>query len=425
MTVAADTQRLKHRGNLALTWTDMACLAAPLLMAVQVSMIGHLFGTEIVLLALLPGTLLAGGLARLGSLPTRILLLAGLWLWGQMVTDLLRGSAFTDYSRGWLRIVFLASNFLAIYLLAEGERRRVKLFAIGLSVGLFLETLTDPNIFFSGDRWKFGYSIPALLLVGLAASSEIVQRHRFLAPAFILAAAALNLALGDRGHAGMCFVAGAFLLGRDVRRPANGRAPASPARVALLALALFAAGFGFLKIYEHAAGSGMLGRAEQQKYLLEAAGTGGVILGGRPEILVSLRAIEQEPVIGHGSYAPDSSFLAELNSELRARGYSTTYDSSSGMIPTHSHLFGAWVEGGILGAVFWFAVLVLAARVLLVTFRRHEPLAPLAAVVATMMLWDVVFSPYGAERRVIVAWAFVLFVTVLESVAPDRRQTFA
>jgi hypothetical protein len=70
----------------------------------------------------------------------------------------------------------------------------------------------------------------------------------------------------------------------------------------------------------------------------------------------------------------------------------------SDLIPSHSHLLGAWVESGIVGAVFWCWVLWLTGGTL-VRASGREPLFPFFAFIALLLIWNVFFSPYGADER--------------------------
>ncbi|MHA1112875.1 MAG: hypothetical protein ACTSRY_00005, partial [Alphaproteobacteria bacterium] len=118
------------------------------------------------------------------------------------------------------------------------------------------------------------------------------------------------------------------------------------------------------------------------------------------------------PFIGHGSWAKDpyyASLLLQYRPEL-----TSVYES--GLIPTHSFLFGAWVEAGVVGAIFWLWIWILNARALGRVFTIREPLVPLFGLIGIVMAWDIIFSPYGAERRFIVPFYVVLAMFLLQMV---------
>jgi hypothetical protein len=97
---------------------------------------------------------------------------------------------------------------------------------------------------------------------------------------------------------------------------------------------------------------------------------------------------------------------------MRELGYFPGEENEECLIPTHSHLLGAWVEAGILGAVFWMWVFVLALRSLAVSFRYSDRLIPLIVFIAFFLIWDVFFSPYGAERRFVTTYYVVVLISV-------------
>ena len=85
-------------------------------------------------------------------------------------------------------------------------------------------------------------------------------------------------------------------------------------------------------------------------------------------------------------------------------------DELSVLIPTHSFLFGAWVNSGLLGAVFWFWITAFCTKLLLVMYKTKDPLTPVVAFVGINMLWNILFSPFGAETRIYTAYSIVLLM---------------
>ena len=120
------------------------------------------------------------------------------------------------------------------------------------------------------------------------------------------------------------------------------------------------------------------------------------------------------PIIGHGSWAKNREYVSRIY-ELERYGYDITYFASEeGLIPTHSHLMSGWVESGLMGAIFWFWLLVLIFRVMSNLYMVREPLSPLVTFVGFLMLWDILFSPFGAARRVTLPFNVVMMMFVWE-----------
>ena len=168
---------------------------------------------------------------------------------------------------------------------------------------------------------------------------------------------------------------------------------------------------GFTALYSHYVEQGVFGEYAQRKFESQN-GEGGLLLGGRSEILASGQAILDSPLLGHGSWARDPKYAAILDEKRTALGYKTFEHSKSGdLIPAHSHVFGAWVESGFAGAAFWLFVLGYAIRSLL-RISGSEPLLPLFAFVGFVLVWDILFSPISPERRFVEPYFIAAMIVV-------------
>ena len=386
-------------GKEAITAWDLLAFLIPTLQFVQVSLGGQLLGTELALLLLLPFLVVMRGRRLFQGLPRTYLLLGGLWLVSQIATDLLRDTSVEDYTRGWAKIVIALAAFSALYLLVAGHRRRIVLFAAGFVVGGILTYYINPHIYAEFYRWKFGLGIPLTLALVLLSAAVNIRGLKLLAVGVLAFGTLINFYLDFRSLGAIMALTTAYailqaFMGRRGRRVTAVR----PRQVILLGLIVLAASFATIKGYEYAARQGLLGETAQMKYEMQAGGEYGLLLGGRSEILVSSRAIWDSPFIGHGSWAEDcryTNLLTQLKNDL---GYFLGVPKTC-LIPAHSHIFGSWVEAGVLGAVFWLWVFGLSVRVLLRLYQSNERLAPVVAFFAFFLLWDLLFSPFGAELR--------------------------
>ena len=403
---------------------DALAFLIPIFVFQEFRGVGRLFLPELLLLALLPWLLTRETLNRV---PRSVVVLGIMWLFGQVLTDAVHGSAFADYSRGWSKIAFTLTNFCALYLLLNGNPRRLLLFGFGLAAGLVLQYYLDPGIYAAGDPWKFGLGWPITFLGVLLVAWGPVSRLRPVPPVVLAILAVVNLQNGFRSLAGICFLASGYLLIQLLSRSRSFRR----ARLSFPRL-IFVCAFGLggfamcLQIYSLSVQAGWLGQDAQRKYEQETGGAWGLIIGGRSEVLVSTQAILDSPIIGHGSWAKDFSYTDLLTERLARYGYTFApgqVDTEPGLIPTHSYLLGAWVEAGILGALFWLAVLVGVALVLMNLYASRLPISPLIAFVAFSLAWDVLFSPFGAMGRLIAPYYLVLIFFAWQQLrdAPDIR----
>lgn len=403
---------------------DVLAIALPAVSFLQITIIGRLVVTEILLLAALPWLWRASDRPRL---PRWFIAVWAGWLLSQVVTDMVVGSAFTDFARGWAGIVFTLTNFAGILFIVSTPMR-ARLFAIGLALGGFAAFLFAPDPLVAIDPWKWGLAVPVGLVVVAGVSGRTGDRLPWLSMAGLVAFGGLNMLLGYRSLGGVSLLAAGYLALYTVvsRRPSA--AHQSTLRAVLGLAFVAAAGLAVLGVYSVAASQGWLGPDARAKYVNQA-GPFGTILGGRPEALVSTQAIVDSPVLGHGSWAKDPYYAKLLAERQKALGYEVTPEYvGTDLIPTHSHLLGAWVWAGFLGAVFWFAVAAVAIWLLANLYSLQVEVAPLLVFSAILLLWDIAFSPYGFLARVTAPYGLVLCLLGLRQLrerrdarqAPDR-----
>jgi len=397
------------------TWLDAAAFIAPTLMCMEVRIVGRLFGSDVFLLAILPLLLRSRWRLLTARLPMTVLRLELLWLAGQVATDLWRHTPFEVLARGWSMIVFGLFHFATLYMLLYGSRQRIVEYAMGLAAGGILAFFFDPGVFAAGDPWKFGVGGPITILVVIAAAAIFDGGGVFASAATLLFATVLNLYMSARSMGGVCLMASVFLM---MQRESARLSRASRWVTIALGIAVLAAVAGTFKIYDFAATAGLLGYRAQEKYDIESAGEFGVLVGGRGQFLSSTLAIRDAPILGHGSWAMDTDYALQGDMIMRDLGYRPLEpdpQAATGLIPSHSFLFGAWVDAGIAGGVFWAWVLTVAIRAMFALFRIAEPLSALIAFFVVLLAWDVLFSPYGAQQRFFATYEIVLAVYVLES----------
>jgi hypothetical protein len=184
-----------------------------------------------------------------------------------------------------------------------------------------------------------------------------------------------------------------------------------------LSIPIIVAGLGaiLIPVYSILAGQGLFGSLEEERSVVQSSagkqilGEGllgqyfGLLLGGRNEIVVSSQAIVDSPLIGHGSWARNIEYL-DLYASLSGISVDTYRQQAAGLfdtavIPTHSHFFGAWVDGGLGGAICWAIIAWIFFDALIATLFIQSRLVPLLMLIFVLQLWDIIFSPFGAERR--------------------------
>jgi hypothetical protein len=399
---------------------DIACFLIPSLAFLYVHVGGVLYATDLCLLAAFP-FVVRRHRSWLQTEPVRRFLYLGLlWLAAQVVTDIIRHSPFEDYSRGWLRILLTLAHFATIALLIRQSQRRFILYGAGLVLGGVLTFFIAPGEAAEDYPWKFGLGLPITLLVALVAG-RLASRRPTAAVTMLAAIGAINLAAGFRSLGAACAVAAIYSYFQLSPRRSDSRV--RKRRAVLTVVGLAAGLYGMFAIYVHAVQGGWFGEAEQEKYQMQSSGVAGILLGGRSDFLAASVAIIDSPLLGHGSWAKDPTYKAIMVASMAELGYENVEEYEEDLIPSHSCVFGAWVESGILGAVFWFWVLWFATRTLIRASGR-EPLLPFFAFIGLFLVWNVLFSPYGADARFTATYyvyAMILFALYSQAPGPANE----
>lgn len=396
--------------------------------AFGIDLVGRLLLVEMAL-ALVVFTAAIRGRLRVWDGPMRIFLaLAGFWLLSQVTADMFLGTAPSDYLRGWFRVIVTTVNVVGFYHLIRGRTPRLIAVAGGLMVGRLLAVSYAATAHVIADPWKFGFAGPVTwggLIAAGALWTEVTGRPRkvskFAAMCLVLGLAGINLYEGHRGQALICFLTLGIALVGDLahKRGLSLSGAGSQKRVLLFVGAFIAMGIAASSTYGYLASSGALGYDAERRYLEQSVGRYGIVVGGRSEVLVATRAILASPVVGHGSWARGPEYvgmLQQLNAQL---GYTNQHIGvEQGVIPTHSHLLSAWVEGGPGSALVWLFVLWLSYRALIITFGREHRFQPLLIYVCVSLAWNVLFSPLGTDARVFTALSIAV---VLWMVRSDER----
>ena len=399
---------------------DIAAVLFPMVMLIEISLIGRLFLTEILLVLSLPYLLSKRRWVILQGDQKTLLIMGLCWLLALMLSDVVMGTSFHDLSRGWSKIIFTMLDFISIYLLTYKNPKRILLFVAGIALGQVVKFFIDPAPFAVASPWKFGLSGPITDLLIISAALLFKNGNKNQSVAVAMFGALLNIYLGARSVGAMSFLVALFvILPEDLITRRN---RLSKPLILAVFIFLLIGGTILSKTYQYAVENGYLGEAARETYEIQSSGKYGLLIGDRAELLAAVQAIKDSPVLGHGSWAKDPKYTYIMFDELAELGYKVEIkardllDVRHGLIPSHSHLFGAWVEAGIAGAIFWIWVLYKIAKTfpLLVSLdSKFYPSLILYHLVG--FVWGILFSPFGAEDRVYAALDLVLMFFVWDS----------
>ena len=396
--------------------------------AYSVNLIGALPGDEVLLFLFLPILLLAHGKRAFDRQYLLFYLLTLGWLLGTLLADEYNGIAAFNRAKGTARVVFFCLDFMALAILINNQTRKFIVFSLSIvAVMLFIAA------HFQGEAltaFKFGGSSTLIIIALLASSYFYAQRRYKFCIGISLGLAVLNLGFAFRSQVAIILVSSILTLpifGRRISVKGRGGSN-SKDLLKVVALLAFAGGSAYLanQAIKYAATKGLFDESTQDKFTQQSNGKLGVLFGGRPETLVAIQAIRDNPIIGHGSFAADEHYL-ELEQQLQYEyGYSdsdTPEEVEYPVIPTHSHLTMAWVESGVLGGLLWIYVLVLAIRAILRLVLTRPNLAPLYSYLLVNFIWDILYSPFGSVNRMWGAYLILLSYHLLRTPVPGTQSS--
>jgi hypothetical protein len=344
------------------------------------------------------------------------LFVGGLWLASQIATDIVRQTARADAARGILGILFLLACTATLSIVTANRQARWYALLLGTQVSCVLNTTFSAELQALGNGWKWGYGLAlsfAFLLVAGKHFTKGRAQATFIALA-VLGLALFTLLMNARSLGGAIAVTGFLLLAKAqfprtfARLPAMLRRPARAIPVILLGAAgITVLAFGIVE----AGRTGLFGKEASQKWSEQSQGRYGVLLAGRGEIIFSADAISDSPILGHGSWAKnpkyrDNYWLLYDWGYFETEGKVQQNIEHKDLIPTHSHIFGAWVWAGVAGFAFWGFVVGLLLRLVVMCLSQNHPLGPYVLFACVTGVWSIFFSPFGGISRI--QWEILL-----------------
>lgn len=376
--------------------------------AYWVRLFGQLYIIEIILLLLLLKSFILNqrGISNCIRQYVGYFNLLALSMFGLVITDLIRGTEFESIAKGVALITFTAVNLFSLIVLTRNNLDHVLSAILGWSFGKILGVIIQPSEYALEFPWKFGVGYSTTLIFMIYISKLGVSRFRALTLAAILVSA--HLIYGARSLAAITFIAVILSLSWKKSHTSNEIRKINTKKTfaSILLMSFFAAFFYFS--YSTLSSKGLLGEEAKAKYKMQSSSSLGLLISGRTEVVSAFIAIQNSPVIGYGSYAPLTEEIREKVVEtLSKNGIAPTIkDLKYGVdykIPVHSCIFQFWIWFGIAGVPFW-------AKMFLESFRAavSRPITPILAFLSIQSLWDILFSPYAADRRIQIPLTIIL-----------------
>jgi hypothetical protein len=390
----------------------------------SVNIIGALPGCELLLIPVFPILVIAQGKRAFDRQYLYFYVMVAAWLMGTLIADAYNDIGMFNRAKGTARVVFFALDFVALAILINNRTRKFIVYVLS-----YVAVLLIGSRQFSRDfqlQWKFGLS-HAFTILALLISVHFYARRKYRNCIFIaLFVAGVNFHYGFRSQLLIDLISTVLILPLFDGKPArDGRTQARQGIARTVILLGLAVGSAYMLNFaiKLAAHQGFFDESNNEKFAAQASGDYGVLVGGRPETLVAIQAIRDSPIFGHGSFPYGLKYVRLQQDIQYEHGYSDSdeaLDVEYPVIPTHSHLTLAWVEGGILGGICWIYIFVLVLRSVLRLAVARPNFAPLYSYLLCNFLWDILYSPFGSVNRMQAAFFILLSYSMLKSTDSDQ-----
>jgi len=377
----------------------------------QIQVIGYLPFTEIFLLLAIPFYLpriqSSGAMRRTGWCVPLLLI----WLVSLLASDLYRETQWSLAARGIARIViFVVAIPFFTWFLRSGCYDKVLWWAIGslpsfaLSAYVFRGGVHEGREMVYGDaNIKYDTHWGGVLGIAVVIISLLLyQRSRILCYVANAGLGAFHIANAMRAAGALAILSTVITAGLNAVRGSKRRLASitwiSWWRLTAIAVLVAIAGYGVAAWYGQSARLGHFGELARTKYESQARNRFGLLAGGRPEFVGGLLAISESPFVGYGSWPLDRNRIFERACDImNVRLDPSYYTKGYPLIPSHSHILGAWVEAGMLGMFFFLYIFWVAARAVYLPIRDENRLRFWLVSTCLPLLWAIVFSPISGR----------------------------
>lgn len=230
----------------------------------------------------------------------------------------------------------------------------------------------------------------------------------------VAAIVSISISVSGRGAAAMALMAAALMF---YCRKSRLRMLSIGRHFFLFVFIGLAVVLGIKSLYSYTAQTGLLGEESRRKYEVQTRGDNSfmrILIGGRTEFFIAIRAMIDNPIVGIGPYARDTKgytqeFLRKYGTVEDFENYNRqqTYLTGVELVPQHSVVTQFWGTAGIAGLVFCLYYLYLVY----LFFRRCACCIPqwfgYFAIAIPPSLFTLFFNPYS-DRMV-----FPLLLTCL------------
>ncbi len=255
------------------------------------------------------------------------------------------------------------------------------------------------------NPWKFGYSIPITLIVLALAWST---RKIWIELGALALLAVIGMLNDSRSYFAMLLVAAVVIMWQRI-------AHAVSRRNLVFSTVGLAAGAAFVYfVATRLAVVGVLGEEAASRTQLQMSRTGGLLLGGRPELAATLELMRERP-LGYGlGRMPSWTDVAIAKTGMARAGYDPNNGyveryMFGGRFEVHSLFGDFWIHLGVPGLVLILFVGVVCTLAVAFNIRDNKASA-LEVFLLVLLLWNIAFSPlYSSIPATMIAIVVLLW----------------
>ncbi|CAA6826048.1 MAG: Unknown protein [uncultured Sulfurovum sp.] len=400
----------------------------PILTIFTVNIVGQLMFSDILVLILTPILLFNKSFNKKQPYLKPIMLFLLLWFFSAIVSDIVNETSLINFLRGISSILFFAMHIFVIFVLVNMKRDRLTTLILGVSISFILLLVFGGEVYSLDDGkntpWKMGVGF-GVTIIFVMLLSRWIKNKRLLAK-ILLFSSPIHLFLNARSLF-LTVVLSSIITAFHLKIYSKGK------KLFILLSTLF-----FILIvapmainyYGNLTQEGFFGKQAQEKYIMQTGGGKiNILLAGRSETLISLTAISDSIIFGHGSWATSKEYFIMYLSMLEKMGkhinWNSELDKDKYLIPAHSMLLAAWVWYGITGSLFWFYILYLSLKVLSIGIAGRKPIQVRDMLIVVALIWDIFFSPFGQARRCIEAvYIIVVCMILMEEKKENNKKLY-
>lgn len=371
--------------GLSLNWFAVFALMCGIASARMLNLVGEIYAGELLLIQCGFLLLLLGKTRPLTTFPVMGVFLqtAVLMLLGYMLSDIYRDTSPAQFLRGWARIILVTLDFVALVAIIAHDKRNLWWFVLGMGIGAIGQLLIRGVPMMSPAGWKFGWSTP---LVTLLACMSCLLPVKFVAIGFIALGVA-NIFMDFRIQGAICVAVAAILWIRD----GGMRRMSGPRLLQLFAVCMVAGGI--------LAGA-MMATSDEFAKRREQSNVGRAV-----GLSVATLAITESPLIGYGSWPMDPRLVNLYYDGMEESGQFSRSQPRGAIFAAHSQILQGWIEGGLLGVLFWglYGYWLLRAGWYVVLRRPSDIYMPMFLFFLIYNLWALFMSGFSGVTRLPIA----------------------